>query len=215
MCNVTGRVAQYRCRRKTCQKITSPHHGHKISGTAWGQVFVDLQAPATILFCHTVGMKQLQTCRLLKVNERIARHLGAKLDKCRRAFVVRREQKIKFGQADPKNYFDVEADEVDLGKALVDEEAAGGAEACWEQWAGSIQRGYPETRTLFKTTPKKTKTRAQGPGPIERLQIQWTDARHPSRLRCAQKEGGRRPLAQATSRRTLPAQTLRWQHRCH
>ena len=40
----------------------------------------------------------------------------------------------------------------------------------WEQWAGVIQRGRPETLLLSRLKPKLTVKRAPGPGAIRRTE---------------------------------------------
>ena len=40
----------------------------------------------------------------------------------------------------------------------------------WEQWAGVVQRGKPETLALFRLDPKLTVKRAPGPGAIRKLE---------------------------------------------
>ncbi len=59
---------------------------------------------------------------------------------------------------------DVEADEVDLAKNIVETSNI----AVWEQWGGLVQRGRPDSLSLFRLKPKNTKKRAPGPGPIRR-----------------------------------------------
>ena len=41
----------------------------------------------------------------------------------------------------------------------------------WEQWAGCIQRGHPQSLVLQRLTPKVTVKRAPGPGAIRR--VEW------------------------------------------
>ena len=41
----------------------------------------------------------------------------------------------------------------------------------WEQWAGVVQRGRPETLVLHRVNPKLTSKRAPGPGAIRR--VEW------------------------------------------
>ncbi|CAE7430137.1 unnamed protein product [Symbiodinium microadriaticum] len=40
----------------------------------------------------------------------------------------------------------------------------------WEQWAGCIQRGHPQSLVLQRLTPKVTVKRAPGPGAIRRIE---------------------------------------------
>ena len=41
----------------------------------------------------------------------------------------------------------------------------------WEQWAGVVQRGRPETLVLHRLNPKLTSKRAPGPGAMRR--VEW------------------------------------------
>ncbi|CAK0877545.1 unnamed protein product [Prorocentrum cordatum] len=86
--------------------------------------------------------------------------MSSKLDRARQKFVLREETKITFGGPSQQHWWDAEADEVDFGKEQV------GDEMRWDQWAGIVERGRPQSLILFKTPPKLTKPRAAGPGPI-------------------------------------------------
>ena len=85
-----------------------------------------------------------------------------------------RPTSIKFG-SDPgsKMWYDVEADEVDLRKNIVDDGGSSpqDATAAWEQWGGVQQRGAPRMLILTRLKPKQTVTRAPGPGPIR--EAEW------------------------------------------
>jgi hypothetical protein len=61
------------------------------------------------------------------------------MDLCRKKYVETKQKSIQYGFANPKDYVDVEADEVDLGKATLD----GSDCVTWSQWADVVQRGYP------------------------------------------------------------------------
>ena len=155
----------YRCRKYGCHKFISPHHSHPIFSNAWGCDFVPLKEQAEMLFCLVLGIKNTHTRRLLGSGETFTRTMCSRLDLCRKKFVEHKQKLITFGLGDPKTYFDVEADEVDLGKSLV---GGSSSRVVWSQWAGVVQRGHPQSLYLFKTTPKTTKQRAPGPGPIKK-----------------------------------------------
>jgi hypothetical protein len=74
-------------------------------------------------------------------------------------------EESKFGTADDRQWHDVEADEVDLNKEVV-QGVGRGKQARWHQWAGIVERGRPSSLVLFKTSPKRTKVRSPGPGLI-------------------------------------------------
>ena len=46
----------------------------------------------------------------------------------------------------------------------------------WEQWAGIVQRGRPDTLILRRLTPKLTVKRSPGPGPIRKFE--WKPMAH-------------------------------------
>lgn len=60
------------------------------------------------------------------------------------------EKHIKFGG--DAAWCDVEADEVDLAKNIVGTSNI----AVWEQWGGLVQRGRPDSLSLFRLKPKRT-----------------------------------------------------------
>ena len=62
----------------------------------------------------------------------------------------------------------VEADEVDLGKGLVENYDKPKLNTKWEQWLGVIQRGSPGSLRLIRLDPPPTKSRSPGSGPIRK-----------------------------------------------
>jgi hypothetical protein len=166
VCNLRQRNGcdtwEYRC--GSCDIRISPHHSHPIFSNAWGKNFVSLKDQTEILFCLTLGTPLVQVRRLLGHSEDFVQRLSQRLDLCRKKYVVTMQKNITYGFANPLNYADVEADEVDLGKALDD----AGTGMRWAQWAGIVQRGFPRSLFLFKTKPKLTKVKSPGPGPIKK-----------------------------------------------
>ena len=92
--------------------------------------------------------------------------MSKRLDACLAKGVVARERGIQFGDNFKKEWRDVEADEVDLGKEFVTDNAKD--KLRWLQWAGIVERGRPSSLVLFRTKPKLTSRRAPGPGPIKK-----------------------------------------------
>jgi hypothetical protein len=90
-----------------------------------------------------------------------------RLDKARMTFVEKTERQITFGNG--KDWYDVEADEVDLRK-VEDATITGNRTkpVTWEQWGGVVERGRPQSLVLTKLNPAVTKARAPGPGPIRK-----------------------------------------------
>ena len=129
-----------------------------------------LKTQATVLFGLTLGLTAAQCHLLWGVSASFVNDMSIRFDLARKKFVERRERKIKFGASDKgKTWTDVEADEVDLGKQP---DPKDDTTALWEQWAGIVERGRPDSLVLFKTHPKKTKFRSPGPGPITKAD--WT-----------------------------------------
>ena len=88
-----------------------------------------------------------------------------------------KEKGITFG-GHGRQWHDVEADEVDLGKAVLQDLKKKNCATCqWEQWGGIVERRRPESLRLFRLKPKNTYGRAPGPGPIKK--IEWLHNRKP------------------------------------
>ena len=68
-----------------------------------------------------------------------------------------------------KKWKDGEADEVVFAKTTEADEPDETANTDWEQWAGLVERGRPETLVLWKTKSTKTCKRAPGPGAIKKI----------------------------------------------
>ena len=95
------------------------------------------------------------------------RHIFAGNELCRTMDVEMEEKKIVYG-GDGNDWKDVEADEVDLrGEMVADHcDMPQDQQVKWEQWGGVVQRGDPSTLMLTRLKPKRTPTRAPGPGPM-------------------------------------------------
>ena len=82
-----------------------------------------------------------------EISENFIKDMSKRLDVCRQAYVLKHETKIIFGaKNNGKNWYDVEADEVDLGKELQSNN-----KVAWQQWAGIVERGRPASLVLFRT----------------------------------------------------------------
>ena len=90
------------------------------------------------------------------------------LDAARAKYVEHEEKSIKYGGTTDETWVDVEADEVGVGKALVDDEGGNGNNLKWEQWCGILQRGKLKSLRLFRSTPALTRANSPGPGPIRK-----------------------------------------------
>ena len=78
----------------------------------------------------------------------------------------RQEKSTTYGNPKGSLWVDIEADEVDLGKALVEDGT--GEILKWELWCGVVERGRPSSLRLFRLTPPLSQTRSPGPGPIKK-----------------------------------------------
>ena len=117
-----------------------------------------------LLLGLVAGLTAARAHFLWEHGESFIGHFAARLDAARAWYVKKMERQIKFGSGNSSTWHDVEADEVDLNKEIV--RTAGGKRARWHQWAGLVQRGCPSSLVLFRTSPKLTKVRSPGPGPI-------------------------------------------------
>ena len=159
-----GNTWQYRCRHAVCHKTILPHACHPIFETAWGKSFKSLREQMKHLFGLVIGLTTAQNHLLWESSDKHISEMSKRLDRARAAHVRKWEQQIRFGDPIQREWYDVEADEVDLAKDFVD----GGKNVQWQQWAGIVERGRPASLVLFRTTGKKTKARAPGPGPIRK-----------------------------------------------
>lgn len=73
----------------------------------------------------------------------------------------KKEKEIHFGRKGC--WQDVEADEATFDKLMND------SLVHWEQWAGLVARGRPESLVLVRLKPPRTTTRAPGPGAIRKV----------------------------------------------
>ena len=84
-----------------------------------------------------------------------------------RKFVDEHQNQIKFHI--PGEWVDVEADEVTLGKRAL---TSSGRIVKWIQYIGLMRRGSPETLVLLQLPPRRTTSKAPGPGPL--LKSVWS-----------------------------------------
>ncbi|OLP75401.1 hypothetical protein AK812_SmicGene44801, partial [Symbiodinium microadriaticum] len=157
------RVYTYRCNHKNCMKRVQPHSFHPIFIQGNGNSLTSLAIQAAILFCAVIGLTTVQTHLLLNANKKIISTIYGNLEISRTRYVLMKEKDIVYGE-----WKDVEADEVDLGKGLVDAPVCPGMSIRWEQWGGLVERGRPSSLRLFRLSPKLTGPRAPGPGPISK-----------------------------------------------
>ncbi|CAK0862812.1 unnamed protein product [Prorocentrum cordatum] len=97
---------------------------------------------------------------LLNVNHKAIERMSKYLDAARQRFVEKKEEEIVFGG--DKEWVDVEADETVFRAAL----SADKKTKEWEQWAGCVERGRPQSLVLRRTNNDTTVPKAPGPGAI-------------------------------------------------
>ena len=162
-----GRKAwAHRCRAKACHQYVQPHDFHPVFIKGAGNSKTSLQLQASVLLCATAGVPQHCVSKIMDVDDKVVSRLYNNLDAARSRFVVAHEKHIRYG--DSKQWVDVEADEVDLGKGIIENEDKPKLNTKWEQWLGLVQRGSPKSLRLIRLDPPPTKARSPGPGPIRK-----------------------------------------------
>ncbi|OLQ00122.1 hypothetical protein AK812_SmicGene17260 [Symbiodinium microadriaticum] len=142
----------HRCRVKACQRFVQPADFHPIFVAGAGNSKTSLQKQASILLCAVASVPQHCISKILDVDDKIVSRVYTNVDMARARFVMAHEKNIQYGGG--PDWVDVEADEVDLGKAVVDNN-----KVKWEQWCGIVQRGASKTLRLVQLQPPLTKTR--------------------------------------------------------
>ncbi|CAE7406455.1 unnamed protein product [Symbiodinium sp. CCMP2456] len=161
----------YRCPRKKCQKFVQPHDFHPIFFGGAGNSYTDFNTQVCALFSAVAGVSSTATHLILDVDHKPVERIFTNLEIARARYVEHQEKLITYGDPSGSMWKDVEADEVDLGKALVDDADDPAYNLKWEQWCGIVERGRPTSLRLFRLQPPATKPNSPGPGPIRK--IEW------------------------------------------
>ena len=120
-----------------------------------------------MLFCAVAKIKRSTAHILTDKSHKFVEGVYKRLDEARMNYVLHHEKQIKFGDGIP--WADVEADEVDLRKTVLEPDAPQSrTSTAWEQWGGIVQRGAPEKLVLVRLQPNRTKVRAPGPGAMRK-----------------------------------------------
>ena len=98
------------------------------------------------------------------VDHKVVEKIYCNNEVARARYVKSQEALISYGGG----WKDLEADEVDLGKGILENPTRSTHNVQWEQWAGILERGRPESLRLFRLNPATPKKRAPGPGPIRK-----------------------------------------------
>jgi hypothetical protein len=100
--------------------------------------------------CSLAGASIATTKRLLSdANHKTIENMKKSLDFERKRCVEREEKLITFGGSE--NWKDAEADEAVFAKTVNEKAKDKSEETSWEQWAGLVERGRPESLVLWKT----------------------------------------------------------------
>ena len=160
------RHSNYRCNNgRLCGKRVTPLHGHPILPVSNGNTWQPLGQRAAVVFCIVSGCSNSSIHKLLGVNHKAIERINKAIQALQQRHVERVEADIQFG--DGKRWVDIEADEAMFRKQRVTD-PHGLQEVEWEQWAGVVQRGRPESLVLWRTASNRTCLRAPGPGAIRK-----------------------------------------------
>ncbi|CAE6965865.1 unnamed protein product, partial [Symbiodinium natans] len=175
--DLKGYGLKHRCSARNCRARINPHHLHPLFTECQGPQKQSLQMQAAMLLLKLHRVPQSTIHLLLGQNHKAIEDMDKKICKLRRDFVQRKERDIIFGNG--KSWVDIEADEATFDKRDISQTpdlkhliVKKGETVMWEQWAGVVQRGRPDTLVLHKLTPKLTVKRAPGPGAIRKTE--WT-----------------------------------------
>ena len=142
-----------------------------------GAAHVPFKGQVELLVCNLSGATHTCTHHLLGQSHNSAERLSKRLNEQRCKYVRKQEKSLVFGTG--KAWYDVEADEASFAKKRCEDEDGEPTNLLeWEQWAGIIERGRPESLMLFKTNSSQTNLRAPGPGAIKKTDWAAVAQRH-------------------------------------
>ncbi|CAK0822912.1 unnamed protein product [Prorocentrum cordatum] len=145
-------------------KTVNPCTAHPVFKSGGGCQSSSLSTKAKVLFCLTLGMTTAQIHLLAGANHKMMEDMSAAVAAARQIYVEKNEPNIVFGDEAQRRWFDVEADESVFRAQLSDD----GRSKTWEQWAGVVERGRPDSLVLWKTQSDGTEANAPGPGAIKK-----------------------------------------------
>ena len=170
-----GRL-KHRCSYRKCHVWMNPHHLHPLFTAGQGPQAQSLQMQAAHILLKLHRIPQSKIHLLLDISHKAIEDMEKKICKMRQEYVEQKEKKILLGNGQSSK--DVEADEATCEKRDISQSVdyrhlmvSKNSVIPWEQWAGIIQRGRPETLILRKLQPKITVKRAPGPGATRK--IEW------------------------------------------
>ena len=160
-----SRGPHWRCNSgRLCGNTVHPCFAHPVFKSGGGRQSSSLSTKAKVLFCLTLGMTTAQIHLLTGVNHKMVEDMSRAMAAVRQTYVEGKEKDIVFGDHAKRRWFDVEADESVFRAQLSDD----GLSKTWEQWAGVVERGRPESLVLWKTQSDGTEANAPGPGAIKK-----------------------------------------------
>ena len=154
----------HRCSAKKCQARIRVEDFHPIFYAGSGSSKTSLELQAATLFCAVSGVPRHAAHLILDVDHKVVEKIYCNNEVARARYVKSQEALISYGGG----WKDLEADEVDLGKGILENPSRSTHNVQWEQWAGILERGRPESLRLFRLNPAITKKRAPGPGAIRK-----------------------------------------------
>ena len=162
----------HQCSSRGCKKYLQPDDFHPIFFRGAGSSVTPLHVQVCIFYAALAGVSVNSAHLILNTDHKAVERLYSNLDAARARYVEHKEKSITYGSASGDLWRDVEADEVDVGKAL-EEDSDQKPKLRWEQWCGIVERGRPSSLRLFRLEPPLTAPRAPGPGPIRKHD--WSD----------------------------------------
>ncbi|CAK0846225.1 unnamed protein product [Prorocentrum cordatum] len=145
-------------------KTVDPCTAHPVFKSGGGCQSSSLSTKAKVLFCLTLGMTTAQIHLLTGADHNMIEDMSAAAAAARQIYVEKNEPNIVFGDEVQRRWFDVEEDESVFRAQLSDD----GRSKTWEQWAGVVERGRPDSLVLWKTQSDGTEANAPGPGAIKK-----------------------------------------------
>ena len=205
----SGGLPRYRCKRWGCQKFITPQHLHPLFTATRGPEGHSLGVQAGMLLLRLANVPLSTIHVVTQINHKAIERMEHNLTLVRKKFVEETQRTMSFGGKGNK-WQDVEVDESVFDKKLIPIEEADDPTKVmdWEQWVGMVQRGKPESLVLLRltppslvctirtectgtrecscvshTTPRPTKKRSPGPGPIRRddwkkISDRWLKGKH-------------------------------------
>ena len=157
----TGVVRSSPCRTPSTRPFSTGH----------GTSAVPLKDQSAVLFTLLVGATSASTCKLLGENRKTVDRIKSNLALQRKVYVQKAKKSMVFGTG--RAWKEVEADETVFRKHT-DMLKKSGCEVAWDQWAGIVERGCPQSLVLIRLETGRTDKRSPGPGAIKK--VDWAAA---------------------------------------